>query len=196
MVTGELKSIFLSASIPLPERDPKYYGSADVFAIRDAVISLATTVLPSHKMIWGGHPSITPLISFVLQKRNIDIQSHVTIYQSKFFEDKFPEDNNKFNNVILIEKEGDKPQSLLSMRNAMLRSSKFSAGVFIGGMEGVEDEYEMFKTRYPDALILPMASTGAAAKLIYDSLAENKEPRLANDYAYASVFQSLLIDKI
>lgn len=196
MAKGELKSVFLSASIPLPERDPKYYDSADVFAIRDAVISLATTVLPSHKLVWGGHPSITPLISFVLQKLNIDIQSHVTIYQSKFFEDKFPEDNNKFNNVILIDKERDKPQSLLSMRNAMLRSSKFSAGVFIGGMEGVEDEYEMFKAINPDALILPMASTGAAAKFIYDSITGNKDSRLANDYAYASVLQSLLMDKI
>jgi len=44
MATRELKNIFLSASIPLPERDPKYYETADVIAIRDAVIALCINV--------------------------------------------------------------------------------------------------------------------------------------------------------
>ncbi len=35
---------------------------------------------------------------------------------------------------------------------------------FIGGMEGVEEEYKMFIRKHPHAIILPIASTGAAAK--------------------------------
>lgn len=60
--SNKMKNIFLSASIPLPERDEKYIGTADIIAIRDAVIALTTVVLPHHRLIWGGHPSITPLI--------------------------------------------------------------------------------------------------------------------------------------
>ena len=40
IMTMPVKNIFLSASVPLEERDPKYFESADVIAIRDAVIAL------------------------------------------------------------------------------------------------------------------------------------------------------------
>lgn len=198
MVADKMKNIFLSASIPLISRDPKYIETADIIAIRDAVIALATLVIPKHRLIWGGHPSITPLIYYVLQKLDIDIKSHVILYQSRFFEKFFPEDNNKFQNVILTDCCKDRESSLKLMREEMLQSCNFSAGIFIGGMEGVEIEYEMFKEQNPDALILPIASTGAATKLIYDNIfpEELKNDRFLNDYGYMSLFQNLLINKI
>ena len=195
--TEKMKNIFLSASIPLPERDEKYIGTADIIAIRDAVIALTTVVLPHHKLIWGGHPSITPLIYYVMERLNLDIQEHVTLYQSKLFEKNFPEDNNKFENVILTDNiNDDKAQSLLYMRNKMLDESEFSAGIFIGGMEGVEEEYDMFIKKHPKALALPIASTGAAAKKIYDERFTDKNERLVKDYAYMSLFQKYLINEI
>lgn len=205
---NKIKNVFLSASIPLPERDAKYIDTADIIAIRDAVIALTTVVLPHNRIIWGGHPSITPLIYYVMQKLNLDIQEHVTIYQSKYFEKFFPEDNNKFKNVKLTDVvENDRDKSLLHMRQRMLDESEFSAAVFIGGMEGVdgdkekniEGEYKMFIDRHPDALILPIASTGAATKIIFDSLPsdhEAKHERFLKDYGYMSLFQKYLIDKI
>ena len=195
--TEKMKNIFLSASIPLPERDEKYIGTADIIAIRDAVIALTTVVLPHHKLIWGGHPSITPLIYYVMERLNLNIQEHVTLYQSRFFEKYFPEDNNKFENVILTDNiNDDKAQSLLYMRNKMLDESEFSAGIFIGGMEGVEEEYDMFIEKHPKALALPIASTGAAAKKIYDERFTDKNERLVKDYAYMSLFQKYLINEI
>jgi hypothetical protein len=195
--TEKMKNIFLSASIPLPERDEKYIGTADIIAIRDAVIALTTVVLPHHKLIWGGHPSITPLIYYVMERLNLNIQEHVTLYQSRFFEKYFPEDNNKFENVILTDNiNDDKAQSLLYMRNKMLDESEFSAGIFIGGMEGVEEEYDMFIKKHPKALALPIASTGAAAKKIYDERFTDKNERLVKDYAYMSLFQKYLINEI
>ena len=101
MASTEIKNIFLSASIPLPERDAKYIDTADIIAIRDAVIALSTVVLPNHRIIWGGHPSITPLIYYVMEKLDLNIQEHVTIYQSRLFEKFFPDDNNKFKNSVL-----------------------------------------------------------------------------------------------
>lgn len=196
MASTKLKNIFLSASTPLPSRNPQYYCTSDIIAIRDAVIALATVVLPKHRLIWGGHPSITPLIYYVLEKLDVNIQDHVILYQSKLFEKYFPEDNNKFKNVILTDDLGEREASLKLMRETMFNSCKFSAGVFIGGMDGVELEYQMFKDLHPDALLLPIQSTGAAAKIIYDSCFLDKNERFEKDYAYMSLFQKYLMDKI
>lgn len=195
MAKRELKNIFLSASIPLPERDKKYYETADVIAIRDAVIALCTTILPNYKLIWGGHPSITPLVNYVLQKLNIGIQDHVELYQSKFFEKFYPEDNNKFENVILTPILEDRDASLKLMREIMLGDKEFAAGIFIGGMQGVVDEYKIFKELHPNAIVIPLASTGAAAKMIHENEI-NPNERFLNDYAYSSTFKEFLIDKI
>lgn len=219
-----MKNIFLSASIPLPERHPKYYETADIIAIRDAIISLTSIVLPQHRIIWGGHPSITPLIYYVIEmsiisnlerkdrgailskeekeivdyKLRSEIQDHVTLYQSLFFKDKFPEDNNKFENIVFTENIGDIHSSIQLMREKMLSENEFSAAVFIGGMDGIEVEYKMFIEKNPGALLLPIASTGAATKIIYDNLfpVELKNDRFLKDYGYMSLFQKFLIDKI
>ena len=195
--SNKMKNIFLSASIPLPERDEKYIGTADIIAIRDAVIALTTVVLPHHRLIWGGHPSITPLIYYVMERLNLNIQEHITLYQSRFFKKSFPEDNDKFKNIVFTDIiDNDREKSLFYMRCRMLNDSKFSAGIFIGGMEGVEEEYDMFIKKHPKALALPIASTGAAAKKIYDERFTDKNERLVKDYAYMSLFQKYLINEI
>lgn len=193
MAAKELKNIFLSASVPLPDRDPKYHDTADIIAIRDAVVSLASVILPTHRLIWGGHPSITPIIYHVIYRLGLNVQDHVTIFQTKFFEHIFPEDNNQFENVIQTENMGEKDSSLLIMRNAMFSYCKYEAGIFIGGMDGVEAEFELFKEFHPTAKLLPMASTGAAAKLIYNKY-DFDNIRLLNDYAYSSFFKDNLIN--
>ena len=88
-----VKNIFLSASVPLTGRE--FFGTEDVIAIRDSVIALASSVLanPEYHLIWGGHPSITPLITLVLERYNLKMSDRVTLYQSKHFKDKFPPQN-------------------------------------------------------------------------------------------------------
>lgn len=219
-----MKNIFLSASIPLPERHPKYYETADVISIRDAVIALATLLIPNFRIVWGGHPSITPLINYVIERKlttNLDrfdklerlneseknnlefrlrknIQNHVVLYQSLFFKEKFIDDINKFENVRFTENTGDIHSSIQHMRNRMFEEFNFSAAVFIGGMDGIEVEFNMFRKKHPNALVLPIASTGAASRIVYNKLLpeELKNQRLLSDYAYMSMFQKLLIDKI
>ncbi len=195
MAETELRNIFLSASIPLSERDPKYFGSADIIAIRDAVTALTEVVLPQYHLVWGGHPSITPLVYQVILKRGQNskelIRQHVTLYQSRFFEKYFPIDNNKFENVRLIESTGERESSLLRMREHMFRFGSFEAGVFIGGMEGVEIEFDLFKELHPNAKLFPIASTGAAAKKIFERF-DFDDDRLIADYSYSSLFNDLL----
>ncbi len=219
-----MKNVFLSASIPLPERHPKYYETADVIAIRDAVIAISTLMIPNFRIIWGGHPSITPLINYVIEqklKSNLDridkwerlteeekfqleiklkknIQEHLVLYQSLFFKDKFIDDINKFENVKFTENTGDIHSSIQHMRMRMFNEYDYSAAIFIGGMDGIEVEFNMFRELHPDALVLPVASTGAASKIVYDTILPTKfkNERLITDYGYMSMFQKLLIDKI
>jgi cytochrome c-type biogenesis protein CcmE len=65
-------------------------------------------------------------------------------------------------------------------------------------MDGIEVEYNMFREYHRDALLLPIASTGAATKIVYENLLPNefKNERLVKDYGYMSLFQKLLMDKI
>lgn len=219
-----MKNIFLSASIPLPDRHPKYYDTADIIAIRDAVIAFTSTVISNHRIVWGGHPSITPLIYYVMERLIINdlkrddwdlplskleknqindklkssIQKHVVLYQSLFFEQHFPKDNAKFENIVYTMNEGDIHSSIQLMRNKMLSDYEYSAAVFIGGMDGIEVEYNMFKERHPHAMLMPIASTGAATKIVYDTLLNGdfKNERLVKDYGYMSLFQKLLLERI
>jgi hypothetical protein len=186
------KKVFLSASIPSIERNPLYYNTADIVAIKDAIQALATTAISKTHLIWGGHPSITPLLRSVMQRMNIKVHSHITLYLSKYFEQDFLGDNFAFENIRLVEKSKSEKESLEIMRNQMFSENEFAAGIFIGGMEGVETEYELFTKYHPNALILPVASTGAASRVLYHQSTENFDNRLLNDYAYMALFRDLL----
>lgn len=192
MAEKTLNKIFLSASIPSPDRDKKFYDSADVIAIRDAVKALATVVIPYTHLIWGGHPAITPLIRDVLQIMDADVKEHVTLYQSEFFRKNFPKENEDIEDVKLTKKCETRQDSLVLMRNEMIVGNDFKAGIFIGGMEGVLDEYKLFRNSHRTALLLPVASTGAAAKIIFDELTPSGNIRLKSDYAYMSLFRDLM----
>lgn len=189
----QLKTIFLSASIPIEGRNPKYFESADVIAIRDAVRALATVVIPNSKLVWGGHPAITPLIRYVMGRMKSSLKDHVTLYQSNFFRAYFPEDNLAFENVEIVPENVDRESSLRDMRMKMLMDHQYYAGIFIGGMDGVEDEFEVFRQMHNNAKLLPVGSTGAAARIIYNSIEPRPDKRLLDDYAYMAMFKSLLM---
>lgn len=193
MASKQLKKIFLSASIPSPDRHPDYYNTADIIAIRDAVRAFATVVVPRAILVWGGHPSITPMINHILKLLKVDFKSHVTLYQSVYFENDFPSDNADIDNIIFTSSYPSLVGSITHMRNQMIFDNQFVAGVFIGGMEGINDEYEIFKKVHPSALILPVASTGGAARQIFDN-SDRYDKRLLTDYAYMSLFNDLLGD--
>lgn len=192
-MANKLKNIFLSASIPLKERNPMYYDTADVIAIRDCVSSLAKVVLPECRLVWGGHPSITPLISSILESVNVNIKEHVHLYQSDYFRQMFPVENEEFSeSLIVTDNLGSRDESLALMREKMIVNNDFIAGIFVGGMEGVEDEYELFTQSHPQATVLPMASTGAAALKVYEM--GYFDASLKDDYAYIALFYKLFKD--
>lgn len=197
MATKHLNKIFLSASIPFPDRDKEFYDTADIIAIRDSVRALAAVVIPDAHLVWGGHPSITPLIRYVMEKMSSNLKQHVTLYQSLFFEEQFPSDNFDFENIVLTKKvAGDEKKSIDLMRRQMISENDFKAAIFIGGMGGILEEYDLIRSMRPGALILPIASTGAAARVLYYANPTRFNKRLLNDYAFMALFKDLLTEII
>ena len=138
-------NVFLSASVPKVGRG-NFSDDANPFLIQLAVRELATTIVRSGNLIWGGHPSITPMIWAVCEYLQVPYGEHVKLYQSRYFEEDFPEENDHFKNVVFVDRiDNSLEPSLKEMRRRMLTEEKFDAGVFIGGMEGVLVEYELFK---------------------------------------------------
>jgi hypothetical protein len=186
------EAIFLSASVPDPKRAPKYAESADTVAIGAAVGALVYVTLGRRKLVWGGHPAITPMIWVVAKSLGVEYGKWVTLYQSLFFEEEFPEDNQRFQNVIYIDAvKGNRYDSLQLMRERMFKDQKFNFAVFIGGMEGVFGEFELFKALQPDAQILPIASTGGAAMDVADRMPQRRSD-LWDDLDYVSLFHRML----
>lgn len=183
--------VFLSASVPLPERDRKYFDTANVFLIREAIKALIEVVLPVGRITFGGHPAITPLVSLYARHAEID-RERITIFQSKFFTEMMPVENDDFIDQRYVSAiDGDRNLSIYSMRMNMIQSRQFHAAVVIGGMDGIHEEVELFRKLHPTAKILPVPSTGAAAEIVFRKGDYAKE--LANDISFASMFRRNLL---
>ncbi len=162
-------AVFLSASVPLADRHAKYFQTADVIAIREAIRGLVHAVIPKGMIVFGGHPAITPLVRLYAQGLGVKVGDHFALYQSAFFKLFYPPDNNAFEKMIEVPAHGgDLRASIGEMRKRMLGEHSFAAGVFIGGMEGVEEEFTLFRMKHPNAVTVPVPSTGAAAKIVFD----------------------------
>lgn len=162
-----VQTIFLSASVPDPMRDPEYAATADTVAITAAVGALVYVTLGRRLLVWGGHPAITPMIWVVAKEFQVDYGAWVKLYQSRFFEDEFPDENKEFQNVTFTEPvSGSREKSLEAMRLRMFTEHKFDAAVFVGGMGGIIAEFEMFRQLQPNALTIPIISTGGAVRTL------------------------------
>jgi len=164
-------AIFLSASVPLSGRAP-FDQDSEPQMIQSAVSALATVALGRKTIVWGGHPSITPMLWASAQDLGVQYATAVQLFQSRFFStEDFPDENRHFANVRYVDAvEKDLARSLNKMRDEMLRSTQFDAAVFIGGMQGIYDEYAMFSALHPSANCLPIAITGGAARTLATKL--------------------------
>ena len=182
-----MSAIFLSASVPVEGREG--YGTGDAYLIREAVSAFIEVVLGRRKIVWGGHPAITPMVWHAAESLGISYSRNVRLFQSLYFEDRFPEDNARFGNTRFIDAVvGDKDASLLRMRREMLNSENFEAAVFVGGMEGLRAEYALFRERWPNASIVALPSPGGVARELY------KEVKLPGEMEHALDFSAWLYD--
>lgn len=206
-----LSPVFLSASLPDPRRDPKYFATGNTVAIRDAVVALTTVVLPRTRLVFGGHPAITPMVKWVAEQ--LGHFDRLRMFQSKFFREHYLADVEVFKyeevEAVWAESRAEmRAKSLTKMRTEMLLSESFSAAVFVGGMEGVEEEYDLAKElrELRDVPRFPVATTGAAAARLWSreqgelfavppwqqDRRRHQLDALASRTAYAALFTELL----
>ena len=185
--------IFLSASVPDPNRHEEYSGDIKVSAIRDAIVAF-TTICADWKIpfYFGGHPAISPLIYSVAKKYE-DGTKQIKIYQSSFFKGKTPKEVAYFDNISWTPMiQGDLKASVEKMRDVMFNENPDTVmAVFIGGMDGILQEYKKIIQVFPQVSIVPLSSTGGAAVDVYKS-AKCQNSDFSDSYAYLSLFQELL----
>lgn len=171
-----MSEIFLSASVPVEGRGD-FHKTADPYLIQFAVREFVAAVLGRRKIVFGGHPSITPMVWAVCEDLGVSFADWVVLYQSRFFAELFPEENARFKNVEYIDAapDGKEDASLERMREAMLSRPNLSAAVFIGGMKGVLAEYAIFNRHHPEAKVLALAAPGGAARQLATQLAAPAE---------------------
>ena len=82
-----------------------------------------------------------------------------------------------------------------SKRKALLGTHEFAAAVFIGGMEGVEREFHIFRDFHPGTPVYPIASTGHACEKLFGQveghLTEDIRKALPEETAYNLLLQLL-----
>lgn len=185
--------IFLSASVPDPKRAPEFANSSNSVAITSAVRALIHVTLGRRVLVWGGHPAITPMIKIVAEEMGFDYERWVKLYQSLYFKDQFPQDNKNFKNVVYTKNiENNLEKSLLHMRERMFADNNFKAAVFIGGMGGVIDEFNLFQKLQLNKDIVPVISTGGATLKVAELMNEPLDSDLYNDLDYVRLFHNSL----
>lgn len=149
--------IFLSASIPqgLVETN-RAQGMFDL------LVALAGGILSnSGILVYGGHPSITPIIYKVAMLAGAEQQEKILLFQLNRFRKFVPQEIQEiFKNIQWFGADENNIETLSDdlsqMREAMVKASR--AGIFIGGKAeqflgkkpGIRDEYERFLKYHSD----------------------------------------------
>lgn len=192
-------SVFLSASIPDPERWDR--GSFDALEITDAVVAAARAVLyAGGVLVTAAHPTIAPLLLYVAAEfPRQEGEARIIVYQSEVFADVLPEPTARFRDEGIGDfrwtsaapgetaDPGNRGESLRSMRHQMLMETQPVAAIFIGGMQGIADEYELIRELVPSASLYPIGRPGGEARV----LAEESDSVLAQLLLEGDVYPAL-----
>ncbi len=190
------KKVFLSASIPDPER---WAGDFAPLEITDAVVALAKAVIAAGgHLVTAAHPTIAPLLLYVAAEMD-GVKDRITVYQSELFGEMLPTATRRFEAdgigtlIWTPATEGDRPQlghcdaSLRVMRETMLSQSQPSAAVFIGGMEGIHHEFDLYRELVPGRPVYAAGAPGGAAR----SLAARSDVEMQDVLASGTVYPAL-----
>ncbi|HXP49859.1 MAG TPA: hypothetical protein VN922_07900, partial [Bacteroidia bacterium] len=206
--------VLLSASVPSKDRPKEYLKIPNAqIHIEEAVIGLARNIFQAGgQLVFGGHPSISPLVAMVATEFNItqsaednikrlEEQKPIKIFQSKAYEAVLPQETSTLYNQGIatfhwtnsVNGEKFDPSikseqcilSLESMRNEMIKE-KYDAMICIGGMEGIEREFKMFMEYHRNTPIFLIKSTGGASLSLSERYLNNTSIRIFDGKDYKS----------
>jgi hypothetical protein len=205
-------SVFVSASIPDPAR---WQGPFDALEITDAVVSLARLFITAGaRLVTAAHPTIAPLLLYVAAELPDVAIGRIVVYQSEVFEDVLPPETRRFEEegfgqlVWTPAIPGETPDpdnwtgSLYAMRRQMLAETEPQAAVFVGGMAGVSEEWELFAADRPSSPRYPLAYPGGEARRLAEaqfggaatSDMHSLDRLLATSPLYPAVWRAVLRD--
>jgi hypothetical protein len=131
------------------------------------------------RLVFGGHPTITPLV--LRMAADHGARNAVVVYQSEDFRDSITEptralEQSGVGTIVFTRRGAGLPQSLELMRRAMIEGNPDLAGaVFVGGMEGITDEYAVVGELRPGVARLPVTAPGGAAARL-DPMGNDERP--------------------
>lgn len=183
-------AVFLSAGVPYRRPTPQNEKYMDAVVpeekIRSAVVLLTRAVLRKKwRLVFGAQPAIGAMVLSIgrdVVPEDERGEPRILIFQSSFFEGQLPgstldlagwETGRLVFTPAVPAREGlnelqRRDESLKQMRELMVSVPNLCAGVFIGGMEGVEEEAALFRLHNPGKPMFPLVSTGSAARLLYE----------------------------
>lgn len=172
------RHVFLSASFPSGERGDavKPY---DPYAVADAVTALVRAVLArGGRLLFGGHPTITPLALAIAMKHRSE--RSVDIFQSEWFRGQITPETQMledlgYGKIHWTSKRGDRDRALRTMRQRMLDFGDIAGAVFVGGMDGIEEEHRLVGQMLQGVPRIPVRGPGGAAARLRTTDAEVPE---------------------
>ena len=196
----------MSASIPDPNR---WDGEFDALGITDAVVALARAFLTSgFRLVTAAHPTIAPLLLYVAAEFPFETEERVVVYQSELFEDVLPEATRRFGiegigRLIWTDAaKGDRPtagewdRSLDIMRRRMLEETQPVAACFVGGMEGIQTEYLLFRSMFPGRPTYPVGRPGGEALRLFGQEDFPLRERLLSDEVYPALWRAVVVNLV
>lgn len=196
--------VFLSASIPDPTR---WNGDFDALEITDAVVAVGRGLLSAGaRLVSAAHPTIAPLLLYVAAELPEAAEPRVIIYQSDVFDNVLPEAIRRFEaqgvgTVIRTEPADEEPpdpaqapQSLDLMRRRMLTETEPRAAIFIGGMEGIPQELDLFGELCPGSPAYPLGQPGGASRELAEASTSPLRPLLLESKIYAAIGRAIVED--
>ena len=174
-----MRRILLSASLPFSSPDheaPDPYSGQDIGLAAAAVME--AVLRDDDMLVVGGHPSISPLalnIAALLGRGPL-----VSIYQSSYFESSVTPEVRRLMldyraQLHWIRGGRNRRTSLQDMRTAML-SEPIDLAFFVGGMQGIEDEFVALGSAQPGCLRHLFSRPGGRARVIAEEWVPDPRP--------------------
>lgn len=167
------------------QNDAYMAAAAPEETIRSAVVLLTRDILRrGMRLVFGAQPAIGAMVLSIgrdVVPEDERDQPRILIFQSGYFEGQLPGSTLDlaawetgllvFTPEVPADQQPNEVQrrddSLKRMRELMVCVPNLCAGIFIGGMEGVEEEAVLFRRHNAGKPMFPLVSTGSAARLLY-----------------------------
>jgi len=220
-------TLLLSASVPYRRKaaasltagelqafedlNESYLRDAHPARIRSAVIELTRAALGAGlRLVFGAHPAISPMVLVAARDAGAAAGS-VLIYQSRYFEHLIPQSTYELADwrsgwlvkTDIVDGPTDidrRNVSLTLMREAMVTVPGLCGAVFIGGMDGLEEEAGLLDMLRPEVPKYALASTSSAARILWEQYPKQfggtlaKPEVLVDSLSYSVVARLILED--